>query len=108
MRIIFFIITTISTLFSQEWGGRPGGFLRMGLTARSIAMGGGFTAELDPSFPTYHNPAWSAFLIHRHFGTSYSNLTLDRRLAATSVALALPPTAGMGISWIYGGVGQRI
>ena len=106
MRIKFSFILIISTLFSQEWGGRPGGFLRMGLTARSIAMGGGFTAELDQSFPTFHNPAWSAFLTQRHFGTSYSNLTFDRRLAATSVALALPPTAGIGIAWIYGGVGK--
>ena len=81
MRNIFLIIFIISPLFSQEWAGRPGGFLRMGLTARSIAMGGGFTAELDQSFPTFHNPAWSAFLTQRHFGTSYSNLTLDRRLA---------------------------
>ena len=106
MRIVCLIIITISPLFSQEWAGRPGGFLRMGLTARSIAMGGGFTAELDQSFPTFHNPAWSAFLTQRHFGTSYSNLTLDRRLAATSIALSLPPTAGVGIAWIYGGVGS--
>ena len=106
MKNIFFVIAIFSTLFGQEWGGRPGGFLRMGLTARSIAMGGGFTAELDHSFPTFHNPAWSAVLIQRHFGTSYSNLTLDRRLAATSIALALPPTAGIGIAWIYGGVGN--
>ena len=33
-------------------------------------------------------------------------MTFDRRLAATSVALALPPTAGIGIAWIYGGVGK--
>ena len=93
MRIVCLIIVTITPLFSQEWAGRPGGFLRMGLTARSIAMGGGFTAELDQSFPTFHNPAWSAFLTQRHFGTSYSNLTLDRRLAASSIALPLPPTS---------------
>ena len=106
MRIFFHIIFVISILFGQEWGGRPGGFLRMGLTARSIAMGGGFTAELDHSFPTFHNPAWSAFLVKRHFGSSYSNLTLDRRLAATSVAFPIPPTAGIGVAWIYGGVGN--
>ena len=39
------------------------------------------------------------------FWDFYSNLTLDRRLAATSIALALPPTAGIGIAWIYGGGG---
>jgi len=99
--IVFFVVTFV---FGQDWGGQAGGFLRMGITARSIAMGSGFTAELDQSFPNLHNPAWSAFLVKRHFGSSYSNLTLDRRLAATSIALAIPPTAGIGFAWIYGGV----
>ena len=101
---IYIIIVLISIIYSQDWGGQSGGFLRMGMTARSISMGGGFTAELDKNFPVFHNPAWSSFLSKRHFGSSYSNLTLDRRLAATSFAMALPPTAGVGISWIYGGV----
>ena len=98
---IFFIF---SIVFCQEWAAQSGGFLRMGLTARSIAMGGGFTAELDQGAPNLHNPAWSAFLIKRHFGSSYSNLTLDRRIASTSIALAIPPTAGVGLSWVYSGV----
>ena len=76
----------------------------MGLTARSIAMGGGYTAELDQGFPNFHNPAWSAFLIKKHFGSSYSNLTLDRRLASTSIAFSILPTAGIGLAWVYSGV----
>ncbi len=102
--IIILFFTVISIINGQEWGGRAGSFLRMGMTARSISMGGGFTAELDQNFPVLHNPAWSSFLVKRHFGTSYSNLTLDRRLASTSFAMALPPTAGIGLAWIYGGV----
>ena len=102
---IFFITLFFSTIvFCQEWAAQSGGFLRMGMTARSIAMGGGFTAELDQGFPNFHNPAWSAFLVKRHFGSSYSNLTLDRRLASTSIAFSIPPTAGIGIAWVYSGV----
>ena len=97
-----FCFTTI--ILSQEWASQSGGFLRMGLTARSIAMGGGYTAELDQGFPNFHNPAWSAFLIKKHFGSSYSNLTLDRRLASTSIAFSIPPTAGIGLAWVYSGV----
>ena len=104
MKKILVIFILVSSIFSQDWGSQSGGFLRMGTTARSIAMGSGFTAELDKGFPNFHNPAWSAFLIQRHFGSSYSNLTFDRRLASTSIAFALPPTAGVGLAWVYGGV----
>ena len=98
-----YISILISIIYSQDWGGQSGGFLRMGSTAKAVAMGGGFTAELDQSFPAFHNPAWAAFLVKRHFGSSYTNLTLDRRLASTSFAMALPPTAGIGLAWVYGG-----
>ena len=86
MKKIIIILVLLSFAGAQDWGGQSGGFLRMGITARSIAMGGGFTAELDQSFATFHNPAWAAFLIHRQLGSSYTNLTMDRRLAATSFA----------------------
>ena len=99
MKKIIIILVLLSYEGAQDWGGQSGGFLRMGITARSIAMGGGFTAELDRSFSTFHNPAWAAFLIHRQLGSSYTNLTMDRRLAATSFATSLPPTAGVGVAW---------
>ena len=104
MKKIIIILVLLSYAGAQDWGGQSGGFLRMGITARSIAMGGGFTAELDQSFSTFHNPAWAAFLIHRQLGSSYTNLTMDRRLAATSFATSLPPTAGVGVAWVFAGV----
>ena len=102
--VFLYIIYYSSIANGQDWASQSGGFLRMGMTARSIAMGGGFTAELDKSFPVFHNPAWAAFLSKKHFGSSYSNLTLDRRLATASLSMPLPPTAGIGLSWVYGGV----
>ena len=104
MKKIIIILVLLSYAGAQDWGGQSGGFLRMGVTARSIAMGGGFTAELDRSFATFHNPAWAAFLIHRQLGSSYTNLTMDRRLAATSFATSIPPTAGIGVAWVFAGV----
>ncbi len=104
MKKIIIILVLLSYAGAQDWGGQSGGFLRMGITARSIAMGGGFTAELDHSFSTFHNPAWAAFLINRQLGSSYTNLTMDRRLAATSFATSLPPTAGVGVAWVFAGV----
>jgi len=104
MKKIIIILVLLSYAGAQDWSGQSGGFLRMGITARSIAMGGGFTAELDQSFSTFHNPAWAAFLINRQLGSSYTNLTMDRRLAATSFATSLPPTAGVGVAWVFAGV----
>ena len=104
MKKIIIILVLLSYAGAQDWGGQSGGFLRMGVTARSIAMGGGFTAELDRSFATFHNPAWAAFLIDRQLGSSYTNLTMDRRLAATSFATSIPPTAGVGVAWVFAGV----
>ena len=60
--LMFSFLFVISIVFAQDWAGQSGGFLRMGITARSMAMGGGFTAELDRSFAAFHNPAWTAFL----------------------------------------------
>ena len=104
MKKIIIILVLLSYAGAQDWGGQSGGFLRMGITARSIAMGGGFTAEMDQSFSTFHNPAWAAFLIDRQLGSSYTNLTMDRRLAATSFATSIPPTAGVGVAWVFAGV----
>ena len=60
-------------LEAQDWAGQSGGFLRMGMTARSIAMGGGFTAELDNSFVTFHNPAWASFLKRKYVCLLYTS-----------------------------------
>ena len=50
------LLLFFSIVNCQDWASKSGGFLRMGISARSIAMGGGFTAELDKSFATFHNP----------------------------------------------------
>ena len=104
MKIFLLLLLFSSIINCQDWASKSGGFLRMGISARSIAMGGGFTAELDKSFATFHNPAWAAFLVQRHIGTSYTNLSLDRRIAANSFAMSLPPTAGIGVAWVFAGV----
>jgi len=101
-------ITTLILLFSvslgEDYAGLSGSFLRVGMTARSIAMGGAFTAEKDHGFAAFNNPAWAAFLTNRQVGLSYSSMSLDRRLSGLSFATPLPPTAGLGIAWVSAGV----
>ncbi|MDP7512727.1 MAG: PorV/PorQ family protein [Candidatus Marinimicrobia bacterium] len=97
------IICTFS-LNAADYAGYSGSFLRMGTSARAMAMGSGFTAELDRGFTAYHNPASIAFLEKRQASFTYHSLTLDRKFIASSFALHLPPTAGLGVAWVSAGV----
>ena len=98
------IIITISLGISADYASYSGSFLRMGTSARSLAMGSGFTAEIDHGFTAYHNPAGMAFLNKRQLGFSYHALNLDRRLMMSSISTGLPPTAGLGVAWVSSGV----
>ena len=104
MHKYFIIIITISLGISADYASYSGAFLRMGTSARSLAMGSGFTAEIDQGFTSYHNPAGVAFLNKRQLGFSYHALNLDRRLMMSSISTGLPPTAGMGVAWVSSGV----
>ena len=90
--------------FAADYAGYSGTFLRMGTSARSLAMGSGFTAEIDQGFSAYHNPASVAFLNKRQLAFSHHGLNLDRRLMMSSISTGLPPTAGLGVAWVSSGV----
>ena len=90
--------------FAADYAGYSGAFLRMGTSARSLAMGSGFTAEIDQGFSAYHNPASVAFLNKRQLAFSHHGLNLDRRLMMSSISTSLPPTAGLGVAWVSSGV----
>ena len=89
---------------SADYASYSGSFLRMGTSARSLAMGSGFTAEIDQGFTAYHNPAGVAFLNKKQIAFSYHALNLDRRLMMSSISTGLPPTAGLGVAWVSSGV----
>ena len=97
-----FLLATILTggLFATDYAGYTGSFLRMGTTARSIAMGSAFTAAIDDGFAAYHNPAGAAFVTTPRFSVNHHILPLDRRLSATGFAMKLPPTAGISLAVI--------
>ncbi len=101
-KYLIIIITSLS--FAADYAGYSGAFLRMGTSARSLAMGSGFTAEIDQGFSAYHNPASVAFLNKRQLAFSHHGLNLDRRLMMSSISTGLPPTAGLGVAWVSSGV----
>lgn len=100
--LAFFILPV--TLSAQGEGGLAGAFLRMGLGARAIAMGGAQTAVADDGFASYYNPAGLPFLEKRHFSSSYSLLSLDRKIQYISYSQRLGPQAGLSVFWLGAGV----
>ncbi len=60
-------------------GGYAGAFLRMGLGARAMGMGGGSVAIFD-EYSTYYNPAGLVFLKGKYFSSTLNSMTLDRSL----------------------------
>ena len=100
----YLVIIIISSSIAADYASYSGAFLRMGTSARSLAMGSGFTAEIDQGFAAYHNPASVGFLDKRQIAFSYHALNLDRRLMMSSISTGLPPTAGLGVAWVSSGV----
>ena len=102
----YIIILLIGTSFlsARNYASYAGGFLRMGSSARAMAMGSGFSAEIDPGFAAYHNPASMVYLSKRQLGFSHHFLPLDRRFMAANVSFPIPPSASLGLAWISAGV----
>ena len=101
--LILFLLN-LTLLEGQNYASFAGGFLRMGSSARSMAMGSGFTAEIDAGFAAYHNPASMVFLKKRQLGFSHHFLPLDRRFMAVNISTPLPPSGSVGLAWISAGV----
>ena len=100
---IIFVFTAFTMLNAGDKASFAGGFLRMGASARAMAMGSGFTAEIDAGFAAYHNPASMVFVDKRQLGFSHHFLPLSRRFMAANFSTQIPPSAGLGIAWISAG-----
>jgi hypothetical protein len=86
--------------------GYAGDFMRFGLGARPLGMGGAFAAIAEGFEACYYNPAGLALYPVRQAGFTYHSLTLDRQLNSAALISPVRNEAVMGISWIYGGVGD--
>lgn len=102
-KYIIFILTAAALLNAGDKASFAGGFLRMGASARAMAMGSGFTAEIDAGFSAYHNPGSMVFTNNRQLGFSHHFLPLSRRFMAANISTPIPPSAGLGIAWISAG-----
>jgi len=104
------IILLLASLFicsiasAEGDGGYAGAFLRGGIGARPLGMGGAFTAIAEGADAAYYNPAGLGYLQNINISMSYKSLALDRHLGYLSVSLPIRNEAAMGISWINSGV----
>jgi hypothetical protein len=98
-------------VFSDDTGrGREAGAaFRMGLGARELGMGGGYTALADDACAAYVNPAGLVWLERRWFTATARSMALDRRFYSLGYAQSLGGKkglmrAGFSLGWLCAGV----
>ena len=84
--------------------GYAGAFLRNGIAARPMGMGGAYTAVAEGPEATYYNPAGIGFTLKSSVSMSYKSMSLDRHLSQVAVAFPIRNEAAMAVSWINAGV----
>jgi hypothetical protein len=103
----FIWIVNISSAIAETGkAGYAGDFLKFGLGARSLGMGGAFTAIAEGYEASYYNPAGLGFNTGHEIGFAYQNLTLDRKLSSVAAVIPVRNEAVMGVSWAYSSVGS--
>jgi hypothetical protein len=102
--VIIILLSASSVALSGDFAGYAGAFLRNGIGARSLGMGGAFTAVAEGIEAVYHNPAGLGFIPRTMVGFSYKSLSLDRHFGHVAVAFPIRNEAAMAASWLNFGV----
>ncbi len=112
----FCFILSCNALFCSlnAQGGYAGAFLRMGIAARSEAMGRAYSAVAGSPESAFFNPAAATMMKRRGIDLSLRALPLDRRFAYAGFSTAIKPGAknkaksrgrapegGIALTWIH-------
>ncbi|NOZ55692.1 MAG: hypothetical protein GXO73_02735 [Calditrichaeota bacterium] len=103
---------------SRAQGGYAGAFLRLGVSAETVALGEALTAATNQGYSLFFNPAGLTRLERRQLRASYALLSLDRKLTALGFSTSVgpepgaeqdggeraKPRAGIGLGWVHAGV----
>lgn len=106
--LLVVLIMTAPLLAETGRGGQAAAFLRFGLSARPLGMGSAFTAIGEGFEACYYNPAGLGMYPVKQVGFTNHSLSLDRKLYTAALVFPVREEAVMGISWIYGSVGDVI
>jgi len=103
--IVITAVINVSSV-SAETGkaGQAGAFLKFGLGARALGMGGAFCSIAEGIDAVYYNPAGLAFASEKQAGFTYHSLNLDRNLNSAAFIFPVRNEAVMGLSWINSSV----
>ncbi len=104
--IMVFLLVVSPSLASAVLGegGYPGGFLRMGIGARPLGMGGAFVALADDGTAAFWNPAGLGQLDKPQLASMYTRMSLDRTHHFVGYAQPIRGFATISISWLNYGV----
>lgn len=105
-RSIFLIaILLFAVAIAQADGdaGYTGAFMRNGVGARPLGMGGAYTAVAEGPEATYYNPSGLGFSSKPLLSLSYKTMSLDRHLSQVAVSFPIRNEAAMAASWINAG-----
>jgi len=102
--LFFFFFSLQPSLRAAEEGGYAGAFIRMGVGAKALSMGGAFVSVADDASAIHYNPAAPSFIRTRIFTTAYRFLSLGRRFSYLGYVQPLRHEAGVGIDWISAGL----
>jgi hypothetical protein len=95
------------TMAEDGNGGGAAAYLKMGIGARPLALGGAYTALAEGAATTYYNPAGLGMIEQKEIDTMHAVLSLDRKLDYFSYAHPLKGTkigGTLSFGWIRFGV----
>ena len=111
--VTLWIVCTCAVSADVGRAGQAGSYLRMGLGARQMGMGGGSVALGDDGFISYYNPAGVVALKDRHVVSSLRNMALDRKMTYFGYAQPVgseaidgkgPLRGGFAVGWLMASV----
>jgi hypothetical protein len=101
--ILAILLFAASVASADGDAGLTGPFLRNGIGARPLGMGGAYTAIAEGPEATYYNPSGLGFLSKTQVSLSYKTMSLDRHLSQVAVSFPIRNEAAMAASWINSG-----
>ena len=84
--------------------GEYGSYLRYGVGARPLAMGGAYVAISDDVYASYWNPSGLIQLKNKEIGSMYAKMSFDRSYTFVSYAQPLTDKWSAALSWLNFGV----
>jgi hypothetical protein len=108
MRKIGFVVVLLTVLFPAAAAlgdaGYAGAFLRNGVGARPLGMGGAFTGIAEGAEAVYYNPAGLGFVPQIMLTSGYKTLSMDRHFGYVAVTFPIRNEAAMAAGWVNAGV----